>query len=807
VGTVRLGVRLAGKTTAIGKSAAAGQTADDGPTADDRPTADHGPAAAIEEAADSGSPRPRPPVRSRSTYLRAGRGFARLTTVPPLLVIAWLLPAIPLLAAGRFLPVPMVLISAPLAAILMVATLRVVPGRWPGLVRRAADAEEQRPPRAWAAWCGLGGTLVIGAGFAAWQMLLNSPQIIVLRDPGAMTQLGYWIAEHGLLPIPQSLAAFGGPHPGLTFAAAGFSQQPGGLVPQFSVGLPMILAAGFWAHGTAGAALISPILGAFAVLTFGGLAGRLAGPLWAPPAALVLALTLPEQYTSRSAFAEPLVQVLIFGGICLVIDSLIATSPAAQAAGRIQARGRAPGLRPDWLAPATAAAAIGGLALGLASLASIGSLATVVPGILFLGPLVAGRRSQAVPFGCGLIVGAGCGLAGGYLLAPSYLRALGPSLRDLGFIAAGLIIVVAVGVALAWRGPVRRRTRRMLSRWPLSRLPEALAVVWVAALVGFVIRPYVQTVHSDASRSTAAYVGALQRALDLPPDPSRLYSEHSLYWVIWYIGLPAVLLGWCGIALLGRRCLRALMTWRDPDAAARIWALPLLIIGWGVLSVLWRPGTVPDQPWASRRLVPVVLPGLILCAIWVASWLAARARDRGAGAGAVATAAACFVVALALPTALATFGFGLTFAPLAGAARSATGGLALNRAGPGQTAAVNDVCGTLSASTSVVILDRVAAEQFGQVIRGMCGVPAGIMAGASPSAVQAVLSGITAAGRRPVLIGSGSAEFARYGFSPSKVLDLTTTQDAHDLTQPPTAPWQISYVLWESTPGSSIAGA
>jgi hypothetical protein len=795
VGTVRLGVRLAGKTTVIGKSAAAGQTADDGHTA------------ATAEAADSGSPPPGPAVRSRSTDLRAGRGFARLTAVPALLVIAWLLPAIPLLLAGRFLPVPMVLISAPLAAILMVATLRVVPGRWPGLTRPAADAEQQRPPRAWAAWCGLGGTLVIGAGFAAWQLLLNSPQIIVLRDPGAMTQLGYWIAEHGLLPIPQSLAAFGGPHPGLTFAAAGFSQHSGGLVPQFTVGLPMILAAGFWAHGTAGAALVSPILGAFAVLTFGGLAGRLAGPLWAPPAALVLALTLPEQYTSRSAFAEPLVQVLIFGGICLVIDSLIATSPAAHAAGSIRSGGRAPRLWPDWLAPATAAAAIGGLALGLACLASIGSLAAVVPGILFLGPLVAGRRSQAVPFGCGLIVGAGCGLAGGYLLAPSYLRALGPSLRDLGFIAAGLVIVVAVGVVLAWHGPVRRRARRALARWPLSRLPEALAVVWVAALVGFVIRPYVQTVRSNASRSTTAYVGALQRALDLPPDPSRLYSEHSLYWVIWYIGLPAVLLGWCGIALLGRRCLRALLTWRDPDAAARIWALPLLIIGSGVLSVLWRPDTVPDQPWASRRLVPVLLPGLILCAIWVASWLAARARDRGAGAGAVAAAAACFVVALALPTALATFGFGLTFAPLPGASRSATGGLALNRAGPGEAAAVNDVCGTLSASTSVVILDRVAAEQFGQVIRGMCGVPTGIMAGASPTAVQAVLSGITAAGRRPVLIGSGSAEFARYGFSPSKVLDLTTTQDAHDLTQPPTTPWQISYVLWESTPGSSIAGA
>ena len=41
------------------------------------------------------------------------------------------------------------------------------------------------------------------------------------------------------------------------------------------------------------AELVSPVIGALAVLTFGGLAGRLAGPQWAPPAALVLAVTLP----------------------------------------------------------------------------------------------------------------------------------------------------------------------------------------------------------------------------------------------------------------------------------------------------------------------------------------------------------------------------------------------------------------------------------------------------------------------------------------------------------------------------------
>ena len=32
------------------------------------------------------------------------------------------------------------------------------------------------------------------------------------------------------------------------------------------------------------------------------------------------------------------------------------------------------------------------------------------------------------------------------------------------------------------------------------------------------------------------------------------------------------------------------------------------------------PAITPDQPWASRRLVPAVLPGFILLAVWALSW-------------------------------------------------------------------------------------------------------------------------------------------------------------------------------------------
>src|SRR5260370_1612940 len=107
------------------------------------------------------------------------------------------------------------------------------------------------------------------------------------------------------------------------------------------------------------------------------------------------------------------------------------------------------------------------------------------------------------------------------------------------------------------------------------------------------------------------------------------YYENSLYWVTWYIGVPAVLLGAFGLAVLAKRGTRALTRWQDPDSAARVWALPFMIAVWVVVTVLWRPAVAPDQPWASRRLVPVVLPRLILGPILAATWLEDQAAQLG----------------------------------------------------------------------------------------------------------------------------------------------------------------------------------
>jgi len=721
------------------------------------------------------------------------RALALVTALPVILLVAWLVPGLVLLLAGAFLPAPMVLIAVPLAVALTILVARELPGRWPapgtepapatpGTPATRATAAQGRPARKrgrpWSAWWGLAGTVVIAAGFAVWQLIENSPQFIVSRDPGAYAQIAYWIAGHGRLPIPAAAAAFGGTHPGLTFASFGFTSHGGDIIPGLTAGLPIVLAVGMWAHGVTGAAVISPLLGALAILAVGGLTARLAGPQWAPAGALLLALTVPEIYTSRSAFNDTLAQALLFGGLGLVVDSF--SSPRR----RITLAG------------------LGGLAIGLTVLAGASFALMVLPVIVVAGALLAGRRPQAIPLAAGWLAGVICGLAAGIRLDDPALSTTTPSFRIIGILAGGLAAATVLGATIALAGPARRRARKLLAARPLRWLPDAGAALVILAGIGLAIRPYVQKVHGPAS----PYVAALQRLESLPVDPGRLYAESSLYWVIWYLGVPVLLLGLIGLALVTRMCVRALITWRDPGGVARSWVLPVAVIGWGLFAVLWQPGTVPDQPWASRQLVPVVLPGLIVLAVWVAAWMIGRAHARGAGVTAVALATACFVVAMGVPPAAITFGIALS-RPSDPATRLALSGLAFRTTGAGEVSAVQQLCGAIPPHSSVLLLDKVAARAFAEVIRGTCGVPTGIVAGAGQGNVAAVIGGIERAGRHPALLATQAAELTRYGASPREVVSLDTQQDAHLLTKPPTSTWPVRYQLWLSQPGGGTIRA
>jgi hypothetical protein len=708
--------------------------------------------------------------------------FGGVTVLPALLAMAWLLPALPLVLASRFTALPMVFMSAPLALALCYLALRT-PASFP------------RSRRAPVPWWTVAATVAVAVVFAAWQIWMRTQQIIFLRDPATYLQVGYWLAHHGSLPVPQDLAAFGGSHPGLSFASMNYYPQGDGIVPQFMTGFPAVVAGAVWLGGIPAALVLTPLAGGCAILAFGGLAGRLLGARWAPAAALLLALSLPEIYTSRSTFSEPLTQVLLFGGLSLLADSL---RPGSISDRAVQRR---TGELVDWVA------GIAGLALGLTIFVRLDGLSDILPAIPFLGILLATRRRsplfgqrQALPFGVGLVIGVGYGILDGYRLSRPYLDLEAPSLHPLALITAAAVLLTVAGVVIAVTPSLRDRLTRgrigWLTRMTRRWLPDAAAIVVVGTFIWFAVRPLVQTVAGETDPTSIAYIAELQKLAHLPIDGRQQYYQDSLFWVIWYLGVPTVLLGAIGLAVLTRNGVRALVISEDHGGAARMWALPLMIALWVTVTVLWRPAVSPDQPWASRRLVPFVIPGLILGAIWATTWLKARAAQLGASRGTAAGAAACCVAALAIPAVWTTFGIGLT-------PRLTAHGMAFKRIGAGELSAVRRLCGAIGPGSSVVILDQLTADRFAQVTRGICDTPAAVLANPTAGQVNAVVAGIRSAGRQAVLLAQSGSELTAYG-TPSEVINLLTTQEAHLLNGPPTRTWSINYTVWMTTATASL---
>jgi hypothetical protein len=685
---------------------------------------------------------------------RAAAGlFGAVTVVPALLAAAWLLPGLPLLLAGRLTAPPLVFMFSPLALGLCYIAFRQQPARWPGFRADAGQTRKAVP------WWAVAATVAVAAVFAVWQIAERTQQVIVLGDPATYLQTASWIARHGSLPIPYSPEAFGGAHAGLTFASAGYYPSGSGLSPAVMAGTPLVLAAAIWLAGVPAALVITPLTGACAVLSFGGLAGRLIGARWAPAAAAALALSLPEQYTSRGTFSEPLVQVLLFGGLCLLIDALWVT-PKTTTGGTDPGQDRV-------------LAALAGLVLGLAVLVRIDALSDILPAVPFLGLLLAARRRQGVPFGLGLAAGVGYGLAGGYLLSRPYLDLVGPSLRPLGLITAAVVVLTA----LALVPPVQNQLKRLRANHAvITWLPPAAAALVIAAFAALAVRPLL--------------------------DHGR-YDQNGLVWVIWYLGLPAVLLAAAGLAVLAGRGAKALLTWTDPGQEARTWALPLLIALWVIITVLWRPAISPEQPWASRRLVPFVLPGLILGAIWASAWLGNLAGQRGRARATSGVVASCCAASLLIPATLTNLDLG-SGPDASGSGRHLTAnGMAFRRIGPGEVTAVDELCTAIGPDASVVILDSLTADWFAQVARGTCDTPTAILDHPTATTVDAVLAGIERAGRRPVLMAPNQSLLAPYGGGPRQVVNLLTTQEAHDLTAPATRTWPIRYTVWLSNPAGA----
>jgi len=683
----------------------------------------------------------------------SGRVFRQVTVLPTLLAMAWLLAGLPLLLLGHFTPLLMLLVSAPLAIALTFFGLRWISGPAQPLLGGRGGTPSPTP------WWTVVGVVAVAVVFGIDQFAYHSQYIMVMRDPGSYFQFGNWIAGHGSLPIPQDAAAFGGHTRELTFRTPAFYQVGRSIVPQFMAGLPIALAAAFWIGGASAATAGGVLLGSCGVLAMGGLVGRLVGPRWAPLGGLALALSMPEQFTSRSTFSEPLAQFLFLGGLCLVIDSF-----APDGTGRRKI------------------AALGGLAIGLTLLVRIDGASDMLPLIPYCGILLLGRARQAWPLIAGITVGAIYGAVDGLVLSRPYVSEIKGSLFPL--IVIGFVALAATGLL------VLMRWEHGLPRLRSDRLPNAAAVLAFAVTLGLVIRPYVQTVYTNRTASQAQTVIQWQVADHLPIQPDRQYYEISLHWVFWYLGVPIVILATIGAALLARRCLRG---------EAPAWTLPLMCFSWIIVSTLLRPAIYPDQPWASRRLVPGVLPGFIVLAVWAASWLTGWMRERGWQPLARYAVVGVLALALVVPATRTTFGLRLRSGGPVGVHLAVTG-LADKVTYGGEVAAVRHLCASIPKGSSVLFVNGVTAAETAQVVRGMCGDPAAIVEWPTRARIRALIADIQRVGRRPVLLSGGRRSLLSYrqspGQNPVRVMYLYTRTDAHELVKPPYGTDPDTFIIW-----------
>jgi len=269
--------------------------------------------------------------------------------------------------------------------------------------------------------------------------------------------------------------------------------------------------------------------------------------------------------------------------------------------------------------------------------------------------------------------------------------------------------------------------------------------------------------------------------------------------VYWYVGGPILVFAVIAAAMLARRCLRG---------EAPAWILPLLVFAWTIPEFLYRPAIVPHNPYAGRRLVPAVLPGLILLAVWVSAWAVRKVRAYRFDVPPalrrvplIGVSLAC-AAALIVPPFQLTFGLGIAHGGSKGV-HLVSNGIAFKRTYVGEIAAVDDLCRAIPANSSVLFVDYSLEREMLQNVRAMCGVPTAWVVHPTAATLAADVSAIQRAGRHPIVFAANHKELLSLrGGTTKRVMALYTAIDVRKIAMPPRTIDPVVIVVYRWEPGT-----
>ena len=534
------------------------------------------------------------------------------------------------------------------------AALAFTAAAFPFRPRRAEGARSAHGPAVAA--------VAIALGLLAFASVSHSEHLFADRDPSVYVNTGRSIARTHLIrpDVPQS--PFGDTTV-FTQRSSGFVVAGHRLISNFLDFLPALLALGWAAGGDTGMLVVPAILGALGLLVLYALASTIVGPRWALVAPALLTLAPLQSWFARDAYAELPVELLALGGLWLFIEARRRGSPTS--------------------------GAIAGVVLGTITFARIDALGILlaIPAALAVEylrteklepPMRRLRRGAIFSFAIALGATTWLGLRVSHRLSPGYLVNLH---KDLHQLEIGFVIGIAAALGI------------LLVHWVRAGIGHRIAqhniVVGVGAamVLGLAVYAYHWRPRSGAPPTLAG--GAPRTTFN------AFFLSSSFRWFGWYFGVFTLAFVVIGFIVLGVRAARA-------DSPAF-----LLLAAAAPMTLLYiaRPSISPDNLWAMRRYLPIVLPGMAIAASAAAigSTTAVGARWPRARI----PTAMVVVAAMLIPAAIA--GRPFVDAQMQG----------------GALAAVHTICDAAGADAAIAVEPYgLLALELPQTLRGFCGVPA-----------------------------------------------------------------------------------
>lgn len=455
---------------------------------------------------------------------------------------------------------------------LLTAALGVLYVYRSGTVPRPGSRTEQR----------VGDLLIIGGVvlWGAFNVMYTSEHIYTDRDPATYAVTAAWLIEHNELQIEKP-TVFGN-DPNLAANSGGFGDDMHDDTLLFAQGnhlLPTLLALGGRIVGDELMLRLNVLAGMIALLAVYAFARLVVRPRWALVAVGTLALTLPMIAFSRDTYTEPLTAAFAFTALTLLW------------CGQVTRK------RAFWL--------LAGLAAGAGAMTRIDAYLTVAVflsvSLLTLALAPHGRRKFTIGNVSLLWLGMAITALIGWLdltrLSSGYYASEGAELRLL-FTLLMLIVVIGTIVTIAcWRTTILAHLHLKTAAWR----PLVTAAIVLAVCIFLLSRPLWQVSYGvyDNYRFDA-------------PEVARTYAESTVNWLMWYLGPVFTIIGGLGLAVAAARAVKR----NDLLLLA-----PVLLVAGTALLYLTRPSIYPDQIWASRRLLPIIMPGLAVFGAVALEWI------------------------------------------------------------------------------------------------------------------------------------------------------------------------------------------